>query len=139
MLMINNKDTRETSMTSFWCLYIVKVEYISHLFLMFLLLTVSIYVCLLERQYVIFQKDERKLIFRNHQQSGLYQQFLTDVKHGSSVPVQYKYAFFLFKIYSGYHNFLFSESFLFYLDSSSASPKNPLEGNEAPESVSICC
>ena len=36
MLKVNNKDTRTMSMTSFWCVFIVKLEHISHLFLLFI-------------------------------------------------------------------------------------------------------
>ena len=35
MLKANNKDTRMMSMTSFWYVFIVKLEHISHLFLVF--------------------------------------------------------------------------------------------------------
>ena len=35
MFKVNNKDTRTMSMTSFWCDFIVKLEHISHLFLLF--------------------------------------------------------------------------------------------------------
>ena len=40
MFKVNNKDTRATSMKSFWCL-IVSFEYISHFVGVFLLLTLS--------------------------------------------------------------------------------------------------
>ena len=42
MFKASNKDTRTTSITSFWGLT-VKFEHISHLFLVFLLLTLSVY------------------------------------------------------------------------------------------------
>ena len=35
MFKANNKDTRTMSMTSFWYVVIVKLEHISHLFLVF--------------------------------------------------------------------------------------------------------
>ena len=35
MFKVNNKDTRTMSMTSFWYVFIVKLEHISHLFLVF--------------------------------------------------------------------------------------------------------
>ena len=35
MFKANNKDTRTMSMTSFWYVVIVKLEHISHLFLLF--------------------------------------------------------------------------------------------------------
>ena len=35
MFKLSNEDTRTMSMTSFWYLFIVKLEYISHLFLVF--------------------------------------------------------------------------------------------------------
>ena len=39
---VNNKNTRMTLITSFWC-FIVNFELISHLFLVFLLLTLNRY------------------------------------------------------------------------------------------------
>ena len=35
MFKVNNKDTRTMSMTSFWCVFIVKLKHSSHLFLVF--------------------------------------------------------------------------------------------------------
>ena len=35
MLKANNKDTRTMAMTSFWYVFIAKLEYISHLFQLF--------------------------------------------------------------------------------------------------------
>ena len=35
MFKINNKDTRTVSTTSFWCIFTVKLEHISYLFLLF--------------------------------------------------------------------------------------------------------
>ena len=40
MFKVNNKNTRTTSMTSFWC-FIVDFEHISQLSLVFLLLTLN--------------------------------------------------------------------------------------------------
>ena len=36
MFKVNNKGTRTMSMTSFWCEFIVKLEHISQVFLLFI-------------------------------------------------------------------------------------------------------
>ena len=36
MFKVNNKDTKAMSMVSFWCVFIVKLEHISHLFPLFI-------------------------------------------------------------------------------------------------------
>ena len=41
MLKVNNKNTRMTSMITFWCVFIVNFEHISHFFLVFLLVTLN--------------------------------------------------------------------------------------------------
>ena len=45
MFKANNKDTRTMSMTSFWYVVIVKLEHISHLFLVFTVDFRQLYAC----------------------------------------------------------------------------------------------
>ena len=58
MFKFNNKSTRTTSLTSCWC-FIGNFENISHLFLLLMLLTLSMYLLVKKVDQNYFEKNAR--------------------------------------------------------------------------------